>query len=230
MHISDVRKVNIDWMLQYGNDPTVTVFLKPGRERVWLRDMKFRQFGRLFVGERDNEVIHVTHSKNDHEGFGGSWYELPMADDYDPIAAKWLDCPYRCTGQHYYWDSAGRYCVSHNVFDWRPCCRYEGETRTMFLRGPWSGSSVSAGNAIGKPIIDVACNAVLPHYGGHVCLTVEFCRELVDKFAPHAEMWEGDFGWTVKWRDMPPKNPRRFREMVTGDGMCSGEQNAVIYA
>jgi hypothetical protein len=216
MNISDVRKVKINWMEHYGNDPSLTVFLKPGRERIRLRDMKFRQFGRLFVGERDNEVIHVTHSKNNHEGFGGSWYELPMTDDYDPIAAKWRDCPYRY--------------VSRGVFDWRPCCRYEGETRTMFLRGPWSGSSVSAGNAIGKPIIDVACQAVLPHYGGHVCLTVEFCRELVDKFAPHAEMWEGDFGWTVKWRDMPPKNPRRFASPVAGDGLTSGEQNAAIYA
>ena len=230
MKIEDVRKVKIDWMKGYGNDPFVTIFLKPGRDRFRLRDMQFRQYKNLFVGERDNEVIHVTHSKRDHEGFGGSWYELPMSSDYDVVASGWRDCPYRCTGAHHYWDDQNRYCVSRNVFDWMPCCRYEGENRIMYLRGPWSGSSVAAGRAIGKPLIDVACRAVLPHYGGAICLTVEFCRELVDKFAPHAEMWEGDFGWTVKWRDMPPKNPRRYKDQVAGDGLMGAEQNAAIYA
>ena len=226
----DVRKVRVDWMEAFGNDPSLTIFLKPGKDRAHLRDMRFRQYGGLFVAERENEVIHVTHSKSDHEGFGGSWWELPMADNYDPIASKWRDCPYRCIGNHHYWDDQGRYCYDRNKWDWMPCCRYEGENRIMYLRGPWSGSSVAAGRALGKPIIDVACQAILPNYGGHVCLTVDFCRELVDKFAPHAEMWEGDFGWTVKWRDMPPKNARRFKEQVPGDGLMSDGQNSAIYA
>lgn len=234
MNIKDIAKIKVNWMEGYVNDPRVTLVLKKDRKLSPSEDFRYRQYGNLFFAELDGEVRFMVHDKRNHNGFGFSRFTLHMADDWD--SSQWKPCSIKGERDH---GSMTNRDVS---------CSLKG--RVLTLTGPWSGNAVLVERLTGVKCISWATlegpsresvsnprwyqkmkrrcghnydgTALSTHY------TLEFAREVIDTLAPHLELWEADYGWTVKIRDMPPKNPRRLNTPI-GDVKLSAEQSIAVY-
>ena len=237
MKLSDISHVKVDWMEKFSNDPELKFVLKAGRKLTPWADFRFRQKGQMFFAEHEGEVRFVAHDPRDHNGFGFAHYALVMEDGYDPQAAGWRDCNIIGARDH------GSMCNR----DVR--CYYDPPTNTIHLTGPWSSGSVAMERAFGVATMGVS--TLEPEYNNKlrspryyqrmqkqgrgwdgtymaVHYTLDFVREAVDKLAPHLELWQGDYGWTVKLRDMPPKRERRQPQPI-GHPLLSEEQSFAVY-
>ena len=166
--------------------------------------------------QQGGEVRFVFHSPNDHAGFGGAHYAMKMRDDWTP----------------------------------RPlgCSKCRIEDRTVHLYGPWSSSASAVTRAI-RPVVSASImpgkyrEAIRnPNYYHRMkrrgrayeglfigtAITLEFAREIIDRFAPHLDLYEGDFGWVPMIRGGEPKNPRRNRKPSRFSEGMSDEQAMVI--
>lgn len=245
MNIRDIAKVKIDWMERYANDPRLEIVLKRDRKLIPWENFRFRQYGDLYFACMENEVRFVKHNARNHEGFGGARYVMRMEDSYRSEAG--IVWPH-CTRQVFEYDPPNQCLHGKNVT--RVSCHYDSEANTVTLFGPWSSnesyaSQVTGVECIHVSVLDGPSRLAISHpkdynrmqrqgraYDGTyfaTAITLDFAREAVDTFAPHAEMWQGDYGWTVKRRGMDPKNPRRL-EGKPGHSDMAGEQLGAIYA
>ena len=236
MNVSDIAKVKVNWMERSSNDPHVTFVLKRDRQLAPREERRYQKFGDLFVSIHENEVDYLAHDRNDHNGFGGYVWRLRMVDGFNGSDFK------PCKRTEPQWGSGGGFHHAH--------CYYETDTNTCIIKGPWLGSPVSVERVTGIKCINIATlegpsrNSVAhPKYFRSMrklgrawdgtaigtTYTLDFAREVIDRLKPEIELWEGDYGWTVKWRDMPPKNPRK-RVQPVGDLTASADQCAAIYA
>lgn len=234
MQISDIQSVKVDWMEGYRNDPCLKFVLKNGRKRHLWNDFRFRQYGNLFFAELEDEVRFIAHDRNDHNGFGGSVYKMQMVDGYSPAESGFKGCYHH---EFKYNSGGGSHVAS---------CKYEPETNCVYITGPWSSGESTVSRLV-RPCVNVAIldpqyNNKLrnPNYyrqmqklgkawDGTYCsssVTLEFAQEAVDKLAPWLDLYQGDYGWYPKWRDMEPKNPAKGRdkrfasEMSDEQSMC----------
>jgi hypothetical protein len=236
MKIQDIARVEVDWAEKYANDPSLKIILKRDRTISPWGNFRFRQKDRMFFAEFEGEVSFLYHNPGDHNGFGFRKFALRMEDGYDPAQAGWHDC-----------DVKDR---DHGCMMNRPVrCYYDAPTNTIHLTGPWSSNSTAMVQAFGVESMNVSIldgpsretvrnpaqfernrrrgwNYEGTFWSAH--LTVDFAREVVDTLVPHLELYQGDCGWTVKRRDMPPKNPRRHEKPAMWSAEMSGEQNAVL--
>jgi hypothetical protein len=231
MQINDIAKIEINWMEQFANDPHVTFVLKRDRAIAKREDFRYRQYGNLFVAEYQHEVDFCAHDKKDHAGYGGREFILHMADDWYPNRTELNSC------------------TGFNWNDTKHRCSYHPDDHTMHIFGPWSSGPVAVQQLSGIACMDVATlegnsRETIRNFKWHqkqkkqgrnytgtafaTNYTLDFVREAIDKLAPHVELWEGDYGWTVKMRDMPPKNTRR-RTKPIGHSLMSAEQSAAIF-
>lgn len=75
-----IRNVRIDWMLEYGNGPHLTVEID-GYDRHAFRYEAIPIEGCTFYHARIGDVVrYMIHNPSDEHGFGGARFELPMMD------------------------------------------------------------------------------------------------------------------------------------------------------
>ena len=236
MKISDIAKVKVDWMEQFGNDPQLRFILKAGCDLTPFKQFRFNQSGNLFYAVADCEVKFFRHDRRDHNGFGGSRYDLRMADDWD--ASQWRDCQF----DEMLWMSGGarrdvKCEILHN----------DGE-RILSFAGLWSSSAPAAKKFIGD-CVDVSVMpakyreslrdaaylqrqkqklGIRAYEGLYLAshLTLDFVKEAVDRLAPHLDLYEGDYGWYPMMRDGEPKNPRKGVAYMHPN--MSAEQNRIL--
>jgi hypothetical protein len=220
MKISDIKTVKVDWMKGYGNDPHLKFILKRDRKLTPWEQFRFVQHGRLFFAEYENEVRFVAHDPGNHSGFGGSAFVLRMADSWD-------ECQW--------------------VSGCKPC-KYDPQTRTVTLCGPWSSNATAMSRAfcpvasadtlegpsrltVSSPRYYRQMQKIGRSWDGTYSAThytLDFVREVIDVHAPHLELYEGDYGWYPVRKGEAPKNPRR--NTAARDSFLSGEQMAVVFA
>ncbi len=262
MKMENIARCEINWMEGWANDPHITFVLKRDRKLAPIELFRYRQFGNLFFAEYENEVRFVSHSSNDHNGFGGHIHSMQMHDGYDPSEHGFrigkITLWEKTGGGQFGWenvDSQGWVCCNSVQTQWGSgggshlaCCWYDPILNTVHIKGPWSSGEVFVKKATGVSCISVATlegpsreSIRNPEwyqrqrrkgiaYTGTPFATsyrVDFVQEVVDRLAPHAELWQGDYGWTVKLRGMEPKNPKR-RGSPIGHAMLSGDQNMAV--
>ena len=226
MQLSDIAKARVNWMESWGNDPHLEIILKRDKDLFPFEQHRYRQYGNLFVAVDENEISYVRHDPRDHEGFGGRHYPLQMCDDWtpptQPICSKKCHIEGRTVHLYGPWDSGassvcrvGVPCVSASVMPakYRYTVSNPDYYRRMvrrLVKRPETPRQVIEGMFIATAI------------------TLDFAREVVDRFCPHAEMYEGDYGWVPKMRDCPPKNPRRDKPRSKFSDFASDEQARII--
>lgn len=235
MNHKDIAFVDINWMERWGNEPTITIVLK--RDIVHKTDYTFINKGDDFLGDCDGIYRFYHHARNNHRGFGGSYYPLKMKPGHDPIAHGWKTCA-----------STERDYTNHDYKE--HCCYYSEDSHIVHLFGPWSSNAMHMSEVFGIELVELAIvdgpsrPTLYPHYhkwkrqgkmfsrtggGTHISMLLEDARSIIDTFVPHVELWRGDYSWTVKRRGMAPKNPRRRPDNFQVYSDTSAEQNMVIY-
>jgi hypothetical protein len=216
--ISDIARVDVNWMEGCRNDPGLRFVLKRDRELTPSSEFRYKQSGNIFYAVHESEVRFVAHNRNDHNGFGFARFDLHMHDDWD--ASQWKPCQ-QLDGKPLVQRDFGS--MSYREVS----CTLEG--RILHLTGPWSSGASVVSKIIG-PVVDVSVltgpnretirnpkwyhrnkrrNRAYEgmHYAAN--LTLEFVQEAIDVHAPHLEMYEGDFGWYPVRKGDQPKNPRK---------------------
>lgn len=227
--LNKIAKVRVNWMEGYANDPQLVFVFKRDAELVPLEEFRYDQIKNTFYAVKDDEVQYYTHNRNDHNGFASRQFHLHMADSWD--ASQWKDC---CTVQY---DYGARY-------ERRAYCTLKG--RILTLTGPWSSGASYISKLIG-PVVHVSVltgsnretirNPQRYHWakrrgrayeGLHYAadFTLEAVQAAIDKYAPHLEMYEGDYGWYPVRKGDTPKNPRRGRVYFNSE--VSDEQARII--
>lgn len=238
MEVRNIKRIEVNWMEGWGNDPHLTFVLKRDCVLTPESEFRYRQYGRLFYAVHANEVRFVMHDPNDHNGFGGHRYDLRMAEDWD--ATQFHGCQ-RTEPQ---WDSGGG---SMTAKCWQDT--NEHGVRVVHLTGPWSSGASVVSKCIGQPVISVGTltgpnretvrNLEWYHrrkrqgraYLGTAYATkytLEFVQLAIDALAPHLELYEGDYGWYPVRKGDKPKNPRRRMDRKPFDPYRSDEQSRAV--
>lgn len=231
MEISDIHRIEVEWMEGYGNNPALLFILKRDKKLTPPSEFRWRQKGDMFYAIHNGEVRYLRHDRNDHNGFGFARFNLHMDDSWD--SSTWKGC-----GRNEP-DFGSR--TNRDV-----TCSLDG--RIVTLTGPWS-SGASVVSAIIGPIVHASTlegpsretirNPEWYHrmkrkngraYRGTAFssdYTLEFVQAAIDIHAPHLEMYEGDYGWYPVRKGDAPKNPRKGRPRVAS-ACLSDEQSMVV--
>jgi len=228
VRISDIKRITVDWMEKFGNNPMMEFVLKRDRKLTPRELFRWYQSGNLFYSEHEGEVRYLVHDRSDHNGFGCARFSLHMAEGWEETkeGREWRDCS----------------CIQH---DWgsrcdrEVSCRFDRETRILTLQGPWSSGQSVVSSIIG-PVVAVSTlegpsrttvnNPDWYHrqkrqgraYVGTAfatSYTLAFVQEVVDILAPHLWLYEGDFSWYPVRKGDYPKNPNKGKRNVPGKAL-----------
>lgn len=233
MKVSDVAKVQVDWMEGFGNWPRLILVLKRDAEVAPRESFRWKEHDGLFYAEHEGEVRFVYHDRNDHQGFGGSEFKLQMDDSWDASTFR------PCHRTERAWMSDRH--REHN-------CTLDG--RTVTICGPWHCGSSELTPVLG-PVVEITviegkdrtcfknlkalkrerayakAGKRFAYEGSPTSCTLKLSllQEIIDRHAPHLEMYQGDLCYFPMLKGGQPKCPRK--DVSVRESKLSDEQRMV---